>query len=807
MTSRTLRVLLLALAGIAMSCTGADGLDGSSCTVTEDAAAGTRTITCEDGTTVTLPSATDGVDGTPGVDGTDCTVTDNGDGTKTITCDDGTSVTVNDGEPGTNAGEGEGLDVEVTASSPAGGFFGAGDAIVLTITLMDGEGQPLFLDNLGRANLYMYGPQDVLAVETASALLNASLDRAAADRQHHYINLKTTTNANLVVADNVLTYTLEGITDEAAGTYTATVWATRADDSLVQVFPSVDVQLGTADTEASIVAGCASCHEATNGVMYMHHVDQSSRGQGNPAIDSVPITTCLSCHNNEGYAAYTRCSDGTRPPCAGGATEEKVSDHIVRRVHGLHNGRNLTTPFNVGPGGDFEDYESLHFPANILNCTSCHTDDSWAARPSRLACGSCHDSVDFAAGTIDPPRVESLFANVGTGDCAPDGGGVRPACPTSYTCNTGTDNCERSAHGGGIASNDTGCAGCHSSTPGAGLSPIPDRHDPTPATSALTATLTLSAPASGTFYTDETPVLTIQVDDAGGSPIDPNTWTQSTGFYRAQLFVSGPRADTRPVLTTAAALPAAATLGYYRSNDLRERTVSTDNDPAITRTSTQLRYQLGSVTGLEPGTYTAFMRFRPSRADSYTLAITQFQIGTATAEDVIATNCGDCHADTQMHGLPMDTDLCKSCHDYDRQRLGRTGWTDSNAGYGAAPLSRRIHGVHYGHYLENPDELHSTWDGDAPGRIIFPHDVRSCGTCHSVSDSWMDAPGRVACLGCHDSTAAQAHGTLNTIDPTPTEPYSGDETEACATCHGADRDFSAETVHNITTPYRPPYFR
>lgn len=81
---------------------------GDSCTVADNGD-GTATISCEDGTTVTVSDGTDGteglagMDGLPGTAGLSCTVTDNGDGTRTITCEDGTSVTVADGTDGTDA--------------------------------------------------------------------------------------------------------------------------------------------------------------------------------------------------------------------------------------------------------------------------------------------------------------------------------------------------------------------------------------------------------------------------------------------------------------------------------------------------------------------------------------------------------------------------------------------------------------------------------------------------------------------------------------------------------------------------------
>ena len=65
----------------------------------------------------------------------------------------------------------------------------------------------------------------------------------------------------------------------------------------------------------------------------------------------------------------------------------------------------------------------------------------------------------------------------------------------------------------------------------------------------------------------------------------------------------------------------------------------------------------------------------------------------------------------------------------------------------------------------------------------------------------------MACLACHDSDFAIVHARLMTEDPTPEEPYNGDEQETCIVCHGPDRDFTPEKVHNIWDPYKPPYLR
>jgi hypothetical protein len=65
----------------------------------------------------------------------------------------------------------------------------------------------------------------------------------------------------------------------------------------------------------------------------------------------------------------------------------------------------------------------------------------------------------------------------------------------------------------------------------------------------------------------------------------------------------------------------------------------------------------------------------------------------------------------------------------------------------------------------------------------------------------------MACLSCHDSDEAKAHGTLNTFMGNPNDPYGPLSYETCNVCHGANRDFSPDKVHKITDPYVPPYPR
>lgn len=658
----------------------------------------------------------------------------------------------------------KGWNVLVKASTPTNGtHFVVGESPVITVTILDNFAQGITRNEFSTLALYMDGPQDPQKTVTALKLLNATGDRTKTP--HHYIELKT--NPGVQVNGNVLTYNLKPVTDEAPGTYTVCVRGALKSDALQQIIKFVDVQIGTNVPETQVVekASCIPCHQGTiSGKIYMHHIDPSGYSPvGTWSLDSAPVISCKICHNNDGYASFT----DTNAP--GG----KVSDAIVIRAHGVHMGENLSSDFNTNEvTGNFRDYTHVAFPEDARNCTVCHKTDVWKTTPTRLACGSCHDNTWFgSAATMPPGRV---------------------------------------LHSGGQRNDDSRCAGCHDdlSISDAHVSKLvpPDFQDK--------VTLTMSTPANGKYYVaGEKPTVTIQVTDIkSGTLVNPtnmvdplvSTSVQSNEWKRANLFVSGPRADTVPVLTTAAdiAVPSAS----YANNELRLMRDTAKRDPRVIRTADSMIYQLDDVTNLAAGTYTVFADIMPS-AFPGGWAYINFQVGTTNIEPVVAGNCTDCHGDARMHAtsraVPMIPDICKSCHDNLNQFTGKTNWNNSQYGFGVSPLNRRVHGIHYGNYLAKPEEVVT---GGTLGHVIFPQDIRNCTKCH-VSKSWNEKPSRVACLACHDSTTASAHATIMMLDPTLNDPWSGDEVETCTLCHGAKSDFSAAKVHAISNPYKPPYLR
>jgi hypothetical protein len=721
----------------------------------------------------------DGADGADGADGTSCTAVDNGDGTKTVSCSDGSSFTIRDGADGRPAlepGRTPGLDVVLSVSAPANGtHFVPGESIVVTATLLDGFNSPLDLDALGIARLTMSGPRSGASARTAVSLLGASSDRSAA--QHHLVDLKAAGNPRLTVLGNRLTYTLAPITAEESGTYTIGLRAVVAEYPLDQVFALADVQIGTATAEPIVVGNCDGCHRgAASGQMYLHHADPGASPAGSPALDSDPVRTCNQCHNQEGYAAVRKCDDGSIAVsdgagayrCADGSTSWSwMPDSTVHRVHGVHRGSGLANPTNIDPAwGLFRNYAELVFPADVRSCTTCHLDDAWKTRPSRSACGSCHDAVDWT---------------------------------------TGANHDQNGAPG--AQANDDVCAACHvSASPSPPPYTITGAHAIPPIVRPYEVAIALTpAPANGTFYVDENPDLELALTTLAGDPVD---WTSvtTTTWSQFRLFVSGPRDATAPVLTDLVQSPSAGQDQYV---ELR-MPAGGDIDARIDRTGGNvLTYDLvdDAVPGLRPGTYTVFLRFRKGTTEAYGIAQASFQVGTATEEPRPASGCTSCHGATGMHAAayPYDTDICKSCHDY---ALGQSpeissGWNDNAWGYGRTPLVRYVHQMHYGHYLTDTTVEH--YDTFRP--VVFPQDVRNCTSCHAESDAWKEKPSRLACTACHDSPTTWVHVTLATIDPTPAQPYSGDEAESCTVCHGPDDDFSPAVVHDVWDPYAPPYPR
>jgi OmcA/MtrC family decaheme c-type cytochrome len=118
------------------------------------------------------------------------------------------------------------------------------------------------------------------------------------------------------------------------------------------------------------------------------------------------------CHTDQrkyGNAEATVTSTTVAPP-TGSTSTSKINGlavgNLVAFLHRLHMGEELQkTGYNYGGIA----FNEVAYPQDQRNCVMCHDGtatsayatpqgDNWKNVPSRLACGACHDSVDFVTG-------------------------------------------------------------------------------------------------------------------------------------------------------------------------------------------------------------------------------------------------------------------------------------------------------------------------------------------------------------------------------------------------------------------------
>ncbi len=959
-----MRTTLLACAALlsflAAGCKGDAGSDGTSCTVTDNGD-GTATIECEDGTTVTV------TDGSDGEDGASCTIVDNGDGTKTITCDDGTVIVTDgedgqdgdngnngqngeDGEPGENGGGAEITLHHGSAFLAEEAFINDGKflavatidsvtadvagVVTVNFTVETEDGDPVTNVPSVQANIakllprtaseawnkwvpYLYRTQTTSGLAACQAGPTPedcwSVPDGTAGVQGTRENTGTFTNHNdgtytYVFAKNLTTVTTPvAVSYERDRLHRVSIMMGGHDGPTATAFKDFVPDGSTVTEKRDIVltSACKSCH------------GEEFHGHGG---DRLLVENCVTCHD-----------PGSVDPHSGESIDLKVM------IHKIHAGSELksipgadgivwdnpSTPGDEsadngeyaiwGNGNSKHDWWKVGFPALPNNCSKCHEgasqSDNYKTNMSRMACGSCHDDIDFTQTNMNAPDY----------------------------------------HPGGNQVNDNSCGltNCHGTFYAVATVHSPTYMDPRKVPE-FEATLTMTPPANGQYYTgSEAPVVTIELEEDGvaidhnlvaGSaqgctpvcevplcPPNPKTCPDDTDgkFATTNFFVSGPRTKRMPVLTTAAraqifstsagpfdldvgdtlvvkldqgqdlikqdaagtivpgtvtvtvgasgwanidaATPtemaawlnanaafAARAIAYVQnsklgirsrnlgrvfalqlqssnvatkvfggdlltkaptgstpSNKLAAQTDPTTNDPKVTRSGANITYQLDPVGDLPAGTYTVFIEISRLGRVSETVYRTptvleiNFQVGQAAEELPPARNCSSCHQsstgvafvlDYPRHNKIFDDDAldqCGNCHDYQPQTFpGMSGHPTNGTWSGSRPISKRVHAVHYGSSLNYPLKTVDYSGGDPiAGRnwdITYPQDVRNCETCHPDADSsgtWATEPGRLPCSGCHDDDDTAIHMKINTWDPTPSDPWSGDEQESCTVCH------------------------
>jgi len=465
-------------AGLALclaACSGSDGKNGQSCTITLNDA-GAQIMRCPDGTTATLSSsvtipkndggatnctivAADGgakkivcPDGTEvviptsvatssgGTTGSSCTVVGNGDGTSTMTCpglDGGTFTTTIKSAlsnfASMSADEIAALDLKVTVASvtiptatgqPVVAFKAmdskSGDAIsglpaadmrFALLKLVPGtKGSNDTWVSYMAANATSVASTES-AVATPPAVSGVLVDNG--DGSYVYTFAKVVTDA-----------TNAGTTYDAAATHRFAMQISQSANGL-QVFAPVNAVKdfipatgadATGKSDNVDGAACLECHSS-----FRAKAGGTGAFHGGSRYD---IRFCVACHNDQrrftptgptttplavdldAPGVVTANPDGTSA-WTGNATlvngEAFINFPVF--IHKLHMGDELTLS-----GGSYTaitaPYE-ITYPQDVRNCDKCHRVPApqaanFATKPTRRACGSCHDGISFAAVAAVP---------------------------------------------------------------------------------------------------------------------------------------------------------------------------------------------------------------------------------------------------------------------------------------------------------------------------------------------------------------------------------------------------------------------
>ena len=502
------------------------------------------------------------------------------------------------------------------------------------------------------------------------------------------------------------------------------------------------------------------------------------------------IEYCVTCHN-----PYSIDGDTAAEPWGG-------TVDMTEMVHKIHYGENLTNGyFIIGFGGTLHDYSDAVFTQDVRNCQTCHNDSNpevpqasnWFKVQNRVACGSCHDDIDWAAGD----------------------------------------------HPGGIAfTDDSLCVNCHgeNSTVGGGALRTAEAHRQ-PEREAGDRfrynIVSITDTAIGEF-----PVVQYSVTDPtnGDAPYDllnDPEWTDC-GPSRLAVGIAWDTADyhnndsgNSPGLAVSmnaincfGGMPADLGGGVYSVTSPvavpatagGSLAVTIDGHPAVDIDGSVERIAVTNVVAYAPITDSEAMPRRNA---------------------VAIEKCDDCHNQLAMHGNNRtdNIEVCVTCHapnvtDVNR-RAGQCA-SDLGTNDTSVDMKYMIHAMHASGAIGVPYEVCGFGNSTHVYDFAYPGKLNNCEGCHlpggyfpvdpaivlgttvdvgadvaSPVDDLVVSPNSVVCSSCHLDELAANHMIQNGGDFNATK--AADSTlissgvETCALCHGEGRSSDVAEVHNIDT--------
>ena len=490
--------------------------------------------------------------------------------------------------------------------------------------------------------------------------------------------------------------------------------------------------------------------------------DQLSAHGGSRRI----VTLCVMCHTPQ-----------TSDPITGNTVDFKVF------MHKVHMGSQLPsviagTPYQIISSFGTSDFSKVVFPADPRRCQTCHDPNSgakqataWMTTPTRAACGSCHDDVNFATGANHPA---------------------------------------------GIQTNDSQCSSCHvpQGTQDFDASIVGAHVVPTD--SSLLSGLNVKINSVTNTLAGKNPVVSFSVTNTAGAVV-PLSALGSLSFTMA-----GPTTDygytnfgsgvTTPGYVTESAATASVCSGanctYTFTHPVPAGSTGTYAIGVESRRTESILAGTPNAQSVQYGAKNQVVYFS---VDGSPVAARRTVVQTA--------NCNQCHVELSEHGgLRNQTEYCVMCHNPSN--------TDASTRAAATVVAQRslpaigidfnllVHRIHTGANLPALGASYTVigFGGSVNDftSVLFPPmgptgttgDTENCALCH-VNSSYLNLPlglnattnGQAyinptpaitaSCTGCHADKPSSAHAAANTDSLG----------ESCTVCHSSGAQFAVDQVH------------
>jgi OmcA/MtrC family decaheme c-type cytochrome len=190
----------------------------------------------------------------------------------------------------------------------------------------------------------------------------------------------------------------------ATSAYAAVVM-TAPTEGIYDFVPSTGAKATASGRDVVATAKCNECHTQLGGIP-----GDTTATAGFHGGNRNDTKYCVVCHTEQRKYGTTEATYNASTLTMTGSTnriDDRAVGNFPNYIHKLHGGQMLA---KQGYNWNNLNFNAMGYPQDIRNCTKCHDGsststaqtaqgDNWKTAPSRLACGSCHDGINFATGT------------------------------------------------------------------------------------------------------------------------------------------------------------------------------------------------------------------------------------------------------------------------------------------------------------------------------------------------------------------------------------------------------------------------